>query len=513
MGATDGLGSRLSAAALVLVAGTLVARRARDRVLVPARTRGRRPHAAVARRRRTGPPPCLSRGPHRRIGRSFDWFLFGLVASIAVVVPLALIARRRLGVTDDAEQDATDLTESVVRAVGESIDQIERDPDARRAIIRAYAQMEHAFDDAGCPGVPPRPRSSISAARSGRAGRALRPPGVSRRCSSGRVSASTPSMRRPRTTRSARCARSNARCRRRVVSRGPSRTAAAPRSRQGWAWRCWSRPAAGAHGRDLSLRGGGAGARGRPARRRCRAPGAEPAPLERPPRPQRRRAARIDRPALDLAEASAFDLHHALRPIVREIAAARLARRGISLDRQPDRAQALLGAQAWELVRPDREAPSPGPVAVVAAGTSCGRSSARWRRSSGDHRPEVESRSAEILDEVERAVIGKRPQLELVLIGLLADGHVLIEDFPGLAKTLIARSLARVARLSFSRIQFTPDLMPVRRHRLADLRPARRRLPLPARARSSRTCSSPTRSTGPRRRRRRRCSRPCRSTR
>ena len=52
-----------------------------------------------------------------------------------------------------------------------------------------------------------------------------------------------------------------------------------------------------------------------------------------------------------------FDLHHRLRPIVREIAAARLARHGVSLDRQPVRARALLGAQAWELVRPDREAP------------------------------------------------------------------------------------------------------------------------------------------------------------
>ena len=73
---------------------------------------------------------------------------------------------------------------------------------------------------------------------------------------------------------------------------------------------------------------------------------------------------------------------------------------------------------------------------------------------------DVEPRAAEILDEVERAVIGKRPQIELVLMGLLADGHVLIEDFPGLAKTLMARSVARVCSLRFSRIQFTPDLMP-----------------------------------------------------
>jgi MoxR-like ATPase len=73
---------------------------------------------------------------------------------------------------------------------------------------------------------------------------------------------------------------------------------------------------------------------------------------------------------------------------------------------------------------------------------------------------EVARTSERLLDEVERAVVGKRDALELVLLGILADGHVLIEDFPGLAKTLIARSFAQVASLGFSRIQFTPDLMP-----------------------------------------------------
>ena len=65
-----------------------------------------------------------------------------------------------------------------------------------------------------------------------------------------------------------------------------------------------------------------------------------------------------------------------------------------------------------------------------------------------------------ILDEVEKAVVGKREALELVLLGLLADGHVLIEDYPGLAKTLAARSFARATSMEFSRVQFTPDLMP-----------------------------------------------------
>jgi MoxR-like ATPase len=65
-----------------------------------------------------------------------------------------------------------------------------------------------------------------------------------------------------------------------------------------------------------------------------------------------------------------------------------------------------------------------------------------------------------LLDEIEKAVIGKREALELLMLGVLADGHVLIEDYPGLAKTLMARSFARVTSMEFSRIQFTPDLMP-----------------------------------------------------
>jgi MoxR-like ATPase len=73
---------------------------------------------------------------------------------------------------------------------------------------------------------------------------------------------------------------------------------------------------------------------------------------------------------------------------------------------------------------------------------------------------ETRARANAILDEVERAVVGKRTALELVLLGLLADGHVLIDDNPGLAKTLMARSFAQVIGLQFSRVQFTPDLMP-----------------------------------------------------
>ena len=68
--------------------------------------------------------------------------------------------------------------------------------------------------------------------------------------------------------------------------------------------------------------------------------------------------------------------------------------------------------------------------------------------------------STAVLDEVEKAVLGKRDALALLLLGLLADGHVLLEDYPGLAKTLIARSFAQATSLRFARIQFTPDLMP-----------------------------------------------------
>jgi MoxR-like ATPase len=65
-----------------------------------------------------------------------------------------------------------------------------------------------------------------------------------------------------------------------------------------------------------------------------------------------------------------------------------------------------------------------------------------------------------ILDELGKAVVGRRRALEMVLIGILAGGHVLLEDLPGLGKTLIARSFARVLGLDFARVQFTPDLLP-----------------------------------------------------
>lgn len=74
--------------------------------------------------------------------------------------------------------------------------------------------------------------------------------------------------------------------------------------------------------------------------------------------------------------------------------------------------------------------------------------------------PETSASALRILAEIERAVVGKREVLERVLTGLLADGHVLLDDVPGVAKTLMARAFATTAGLHFSRVQFTPDVLP-----------------------------------------------------
>ena len=73
---------------------------------------------------------------------------------------------------------------------------------------------------------------------------------------------------------------------------------------------------------------------------------------------------------------------------------------------------------------------------------------------------QVAVRSSRIIAEVERAIVGKRALLEKILAAVLGGGHVLLEDYPGLAKTLIAKSLATALGLEFKRIQFTPDLLP-----------------------------------------------------
>lgn len=68
--------------------------------------------------------------------------------------------------------------------------------------------------------------------------------------------------------------------------------------------------------------------------------------------------------------------------------------------------------------------------------------------------------SKRIIGEVERAIVGKRELLQDIMAAVLADGHILLEDYPGLGKTMLAKSLATALGLDFKRIQFTPDLLP-----------------------------------------------------
>jgi MoxR-like ATPase len=80
--------------------------------------------------------------------------------------------------------------------------------------------------------------------------------------------------------------------------------------------------------------------------------------------------------------------------------------------------------------------------------------------SSGSDPSRVHPLTQQLLDNLGRVVVGKRRELELVLTGLLAQGHLLIEDVPGVGKTMLARALAQSLGCTFSRIQFTPDLLP-----------------------------------------------------
>ncbi|HEY46723.1 MAG: magnesium chelatase [Anaerolineae bacterium SM23_ 63] len=77
-----------------------------------------------------------------------------------------------------------------------------------------------------------------------------------------------------------------------------------------------------------------------------------------------------------------------------------------------------------------------------------------------DEAEKVSNRTDKVIQEVERAVVGKRSLLEKIMAAILAGGHVLLEDYPGLAKTLIANSFSTALGLEFKRIQFTPDLLP-----------------------------------------------------
>ena len=157
-----------------------------------------------------------------------------------------------------------------------------------------------------------------------------------------------------------------------------------------------------------------------------------------------------------------------LRPVLEHLLAARLAERhGVHLYQDPAAARRLLcrnprDADLWPWIDPDTR-----PETAARNGTEATRHPAAYPgatdRPIGEALmgPEQTAQACtDILDELERAVVGRRRTLELVLIGILAGGHVLLEDLPGLGKTLIARSFARVLGLDFARIQFTPDLLP-----------------------------------------------------
>jgi len=73
---------------------------------------------------------------------------------------------------------------------------------------------------------------------------------------------------------------------------------------------------------------------------------------------------------------------------------------------------------------------------------------------------DVKAFSERVIDSLEKVIVGKRASLELVVIGLLCQGHILIEDVPGVGKTMLARSLAKSLDCVFNRIQFTPDMLP-----------------------------------------------------
>jgi len=72
----------------------------------------------------------------------------------------------------------------------------------------------------------------------------------------------------------------------------------------------------------------------------------------------------------------------------------------------------------------------------------------------------VQAFGERVIENIEKVIVGKRSPVELAIIGLLCQGHMLIEDVPGVGKTVLARSLARSLGCKFSRIQFTPDMLP-----------------------------------------------------
>ena len=116
-----------------------------------------------------------------------------------------------------------------------------------------------------------------------------------------------------------------------------------------------------------------------------------------------------------------------------------------------------------------------------------------------------------IIDNIEKVIVGKHNEIVLTLAAYCAGGHVLLEDVPGVAKTMLARALARSIGCAFKRIQCTPDLLPGDITGSSIFNPQDHRRSSSGPARSSRRSSWPTKSTAPRRGRSPPCSKPWRS--
>ena len=218
-----------------------------------------------------------------------------------------------------------------------------------------------------------------------------------------------------------------------------------------------------------------ADARPRRARRRAVPAAARPADRAGAPAPTDResgglrRVERVDRRGL--RDVDRFNLR--MRPWLIDLADQRLRHRaGIDPHHDPDTAHDLLGGPLWQLTQQPRQ--------PHRRDRSWRNGSPGWRRCDGGQPRSPDARCHDVLDQVERAIVGKRAALELVLAGVLAGGHVLLQDSPGLGKTLAARTLAQTLGLPFRRVQFTPDLLP------ADVTGSfvwdqkRRRVPVPA---------------------------------
>ncbi len=73
---------------------------------------------------------------------------------------------------------------------------------------------------------------------------------------------------------------------------------------------------------------------------------------------------------------------------------------------------------------------------------------------------DIQAIANKIVENVERVIVGKRPSVQLTVLGLLCQGHMLIEDVPGVGKTVLAKAIAKSVGCDFKRIQFTPDMLP-----------------------------------------------------